>query len=97
MPKSQTHIKPTPEHIPSAVMDTSEPRVHSTSGRSPGHDLARHKGKSLSQHNTPTVLPAGAVKEHSIIAQTLVGMVGPMFPDQVLDWAYMFIDVLVCD
>ena len=48
--------------------------------------MTRHRGKPLSQNASPSAghtLPAGAAKEHSLVAQTLLVVSGPMFPDQV--------------
>ena len=90
---TKSHRRTTPENTHSLVIqDPSESKLlQSNLGRSPGHELLRQaRGKpSLSQHNTPNAagaaLPAAALREHSLIAQALVAVAGPMFPDQVSD------------
>ena len=48
--------------------------------------MTRLRGKPLSQNASPSAgqtLPAGATKEHTLVAQTLLVISGPMFPDKV--------------
>ena len=48
--------------------------------------MTRHRGKPLTQNASPSAgqtLPAGATKEHTLVAQTLLVISGPMFPDKV--------------
>ena len=77
-----------PKHTPDHTVTRSNNmlEVPPTHGRSPGHELVKRGRITHSTYTTPVVgqsLPPTALREHTLVAQVLVGMAGPMFSDKV--------------